>query len=67
MSARLCASYGKHGDKDSIPFGFPGWVDLKGSETRFSTLTARRAAIRLFRLAKSCPRLQVPASSGLIG
>src|SRR5712672_3593134 len=23
MSARLCASYGKHGDKDSIPFGFP--------------------------------------------
>jgi len=22
-SARLCASYGKHGDKDLIPFGYP--------------------------------------------
>jgi hypothetical protein len=37
LSARLCASYEKHADKDFSPFGYPGWVDLKGTEVVFNT------------------------------
>src|SRR5712691_4288524 len=52
MSARLCASCGKHGGKDSIPFGYPQRADLKGKGGSVAHSAPGRAANRRFRLAK---------------
>jgi hypothetical protein len=41
LSARLCASYEKHGGKDFVPFGYPRWADLKGKEVIFGAFFMR--------------------------
>jgi len=39
LSARLRASYEKHGGKDFVPFGYPGWADLKGEGAVFTAFS----------------------------